>query len=163
MREASPGDLVFSFADTRIIAIGIVQSYCFESPKPVEFGTAGLHWENIGWKVNVGFTRLLNQVRPKEHIDLLRRVMPTRYSPLQQNGNGIQSIYLTEVPESFAGVLGGLIGAEFEAIRSGVAAQQPRTPMQVGDDLDYWEHRLEQTIEEDQMIPERIVKPSSGH
>lgn len=154
MREASPGDLVFSFADTRIIAIGIVQSYCFESPKPLEFGSTGQYWENIGWKVNVRFNQLLNQVRPKDHIDLLRRVLPTHYSPLQQNGNGIQSIYLTEVPESFAEVLGVLIGTEFEAVRSIVSAQQPRVPMQVGDDLDYWEHRLEKTVEEDQTIPE---------
>jgi hypothetical protein len=38
MREVSPGDLIFSFMDTRIQAIGIAQSYCWESPKPLEFG-----------------------------------------------------------------------------------------------------------------------------
>ena len=53
MREAAPGDLVFSFADTKILALGVVQSYCFESPKPLEFGSAGQNWENVGWKVNV--------------------------------------------------------------------------------------------------------------
>jgi putative restriction endonuclease len=41
MREVSPGDVVFSFVDTFIAAIGIVQSYCWESPKPTEFGTIG--------------------------------------------------------------------------------------------------------------------------
>ncbi len=41
MREVAPGDLVFSFRDTRIVAVGIAQSACFESPKPTEFGTAG--------------------------------------------------------------------------------------------------------------------------
>jgi putative restriction endonuclease len=51
MREASPDDLVFSFVDTKIPAIGVVQSYCFESPKPLEFGSAGQNWENLGWKV----------------------------------------------------------------------------------------------------------------
>ena len=115
MREAAPGDMVFSFADTKILAIGIVQSYCFESPKPLEFGSAGQNWENVGWKVNVNFMRLLNQVRPKDHIDLVRKALPARYSPLQQNGNGIQSIYLTAVPENLAAVLGALIGAEFDA------------------------------------------------
>jgi hypothetical protein len=29
MREVSPGDVVFSFADTVIAAIGIAQSYCW--------------------------------------------------------------------------------------------------------------------------------------
>jgi putative restriction endonuclease len=51
MREVSPGDLIFSFMDTRIQAVGIAESYCWESPKPLEFGTAGQNWENIGWKV----------------------------------------------------------------------------------------------------------------
>jgi hypothetical protein len=37
MREVAPGDLIFSFMDTRILAIGIAQSYCWESPKPLEF------------------------------------------------------------------------------------------------------------------------------
>ena len=38
MRKVAPGDLIFSFVDTRIVAIGTAQSYCYESPKPAEFG-----------------------------------------------------------------------------------------------------------------------------
>lgn len=68
MREVSPGDAIFSFVDTRIAAIGIAQSYCWESPKPAEFGEAGQNWENVGWKVKVAFTGLLNKVRPKDHM-----------------------------------------------------------------------------------------------
>ena len=87
------GDVVFAFVDTYIVAIGVAQSYCWESRKPVEFSNAGQNWANVGWKV-------------------LRTVLPNRYSPLQTNGNGIQSIYLTEVPQNFAEVLTGLIGEE---------------------------------------------------
>jgi putative restriction endonuclease len=72
MREVAPGDLIFSFIDTLIPAIGLAQSYCWESPKPLEFGAAGQNWENVGWKVRVGFTRLDHQVRPKDHIEVLR-------------------------------------------------------------------------------------------
>ena len=50
MREVSPGDLIFSFVDTRIVAIGIAKSYCWECPKPAEFGSAGEYWENVGWR-----------------------------------------------------------------------------------------------------------------
>ena len=39
MREVAPGDVVFSFCDTRIAALGIVSGYCRESPKPEEFGS----------------------------------------------------------------------------------------------------------------------------
>jgi hypothetical protein len=34
MREVAPGDIIFSFFDTRIAAIGVTRSYCYESPKP---------------------------------------------------------------------------------------------------------------------------------
>src|SRR6059036_3828768 len=49
MREVSPGDVVFAFVDTFITTIGIVQSYCWESPKPAEFGETGNYWANVGW------------------------------------------------------------------------------------------------------------------
>ena len=68
MREVAPGDLVFSFVDTRIFALGIVTSYCYESPKPAEFGEVGLNWEAIGWRVRANFISLLNKIRPKDHI-----------------------------------------------------------------------------------------------
>ena len=100
MREVSPGDFVFSFVDTRIIAIGVARSYCWESPKPEEFGAAGQNWQNVGWKVSVHFTRLTNAVRPKDHIDVLLPHLPDRYAPLQANGDGIQSIYLTDCQRS---------------------------------------------------------------
>ncbi|HTE41421.1 MAG TPA: hypothetical protein VK629_11355 [Steroidobacteraceae bacterium] len=45
MREVAPGDIIFSFRDTRIAALGIARSYCYESPKPMEFGTAGSYRE----------------------------------------------------------------------------------------------------------------------
>ena len=83
MREVAPGDLIFSFMDARILAVGIAQSYCWESPKPLEFGNTGQNWENIGWKVKVNFRELANKVRPKDHIDILRPLLPDRYSPLQ--------------------------------------------------------------------------------
>ena len=116
MREVAPGDLIFSFMDTRILSVGIAQSYCWESPKPEEFGSAGQNWENVGWKVQVNFTELTNKVRPKDHIDILRPLLPNRYSPLQPNGNGLQSVYLTEVPTALAEVLTGLIGREIAPI-----------------------------------------------
>jgi hypothetical protein len=78
MREVAPGDLIFSFANTRIQAIGVAQSYCWESPKPAEFGEAGQKWENVGWRVKVDFRELLHMIRPKDHIDLLRPLLPPR-------------------------------------------------------------------------------------
>jgi len=44
-------------------AYGIAQSYCWESPKPLEFGSVGGYWENVGWRVVVRFTTLLHRKR----------------------------------------------------------------------------------------------------
>ena len=150
MREVSPGDLIFSFMDTRIQAIGIAQSYCWESPKPLEFGTAGQNWEDIGWKVKVAFTALATKIRPKDHIEILRPLLPERYSPLQPNGNGLQSVYLTELPADLAEVLLGLIGAEVEPLALTAKSTKPV----VADDLDLWEGRIEREVATDKTLPE---------
>jgi putative restriction endonuclease len=168
MREVSPGDVIFSFVDTRIGAIGIAQSYCWESPKPVEFGEAGQNWENLGWKVRIRFTMLLNKVRPKDHMDVFRTVLPNRYSPLQTNGNGVQSIYLTEILQTFAEVLVGLIGREAQPIISAteVARVTEGGRITTGDDLDLWEHRLEDRVASDTSIAdtdrEAIIRTRRG-
>jgi putative restriction endonuclease len=150
MREVSPGDLIFSFMDTRIQAVGIAESYCWESPKPLEFGTAGQNWENIGWKVKVAFTALATKIRPKDHIDILRPLLPERCSPLQPNGNGLQSVYLTEIPVSLAEVLIGLIGAELEPLALAAKSTKPI----VADDLDLWERGIEREVATDKPLPE---------
>ncbi len=150
MREVAPGDLVFSFMDTRIAALGIAQSYCWESPKPLEFGQAGQNWENVGWRVKVSFTQLATAIRPKDHIDLLRPLLPGRYAPLQPNGNGLQSVYLTELPEALAEVLLGLIGSEVVPIAQAARAVTPVA----ADDLETWEGRMEREVTEDRSIPE---------
>lgn len=110
MREVSPGDVVFSFKDTRIFAVGIAESYCWECPKPLEFGKASSYWENIGWKVKVKFAPLANRVRPKDHIELLRPLLPVKYSPLQVTGDGIQSVYLASVNNELADQISALRG-----------------------------------------------------
>jgi putative restriction endonuclease len=81
MREVAPGDIVFSFFDTHIAALGIVSGYCRESPKPQEFGTAGMNWSQIGWRVDVRWQRLSNSIRPKDHIRRLRPDLGSKYAP----------------------------------------------------------------------------------
>jgi putative restriction endonuclease len=117
MREVSPGDIIFSFRDTRIAALGIARSYCYESPKPTEFGTAGSYWEAIGWKLDVSFRELTNRIHPKSHIGELRGLLPQNYSPLRANGDNLQSVYLAEVGRPFAAALFRLIGGEANQVK----------------------------------------------
>ena len=153
MREVTPGDLILSFVDTRIAAIGIAASYGYQCPKPKEFGEGCAYWDSIGWKVRVNFQRLQRQVRPKDHIDLLRPLLPERYAPLQANGNGIQSIYLTELSPELFGAIAVLIGAEANQARQ-IAANQPSPDRQVvSADLEMWEHHLEDAIQSNTSVP----------
>jgi putative restriction endonuclease len=115
MREVQPGDVVFSFCDTLIRAVGVAMRRAETAPKP-DFGNIGLNWAAEGWLVEVEFHRLTQPIRPKDHIDELRPYLPPKYSPLQPNGNGVQSIYLTEVPEPLAYVLRALIGPQYGTV-----------------------------------------------
>lgn len=115
MRELTPGDVVFSFADTLIGKIGIVQGYCHECPRPLEFGAAGRAWNEIGWSVSVRFFVLTKSIKPKDYMDLLRPLLPARLSPLRADGSGNQ-MYLAHVPDQMAYVLGNVIGSEFKAL-----------------------------------------------
>ena len=156
MREVAPGDLVFSFYDTRIAAIGIVSGYCRESPKPTEFGTTGTNWSQIGWKVDVRFRELVKRIRPKDHMGRLRPELPDKYAPLTAEGNGLQGIYLTEVSSSFASALLALIGAEATqvadtATKVGAAERASPAPER---DIEDWEGRVEAAIAEDKAIPD---------
>jgi putative restriction endonuclease len=139
MREVAPGDIIFSFVDTRILAIGVAESYCYGSPKPEEFGGAGPNWETTGWRLRVRFTNLVKRIRPKDHMALLRPRLPSRYSPLQPNGNGIQSVYLTPLAEMLAEALVALIGPEAVAVQDGAEhADQSMTAANA--DVEIWEH-----------------------
>jgi putative restriction endonuclease len=156
MREVAPGDVVFSFCDTRIAALGIVSGYCRESPKPEEFGTAGTNWSQIGWRVGVRWQRLTNTIRPKDHIARLRPDLASRYAPLTPEGNGLQSVYLTQVSAGLASALFSLIGNEASSVAdvgpeiSKIERDSPAPER----DIEEWEHRVEVAIAADSAIRE---------
>jgi hypothetical protein len=156
MREVAPGDVVFSFCDTRIAALGIVSGYCRESPKPEEFGTAGTNWSQIGWRVGVRWQRLTNTIRPKDHIARLRPDLASRYAPLTPEGNGLQSVYLTQVSAGLASALFSLIGKEASSVAdvgqeiSKIERDSPAPER----DIEEWEHRVEVAIAADSAIRE---------
>jgi putative restriction endonuclease len=154
MREVAPGDVIFSFQGTHIRALGVAQSHCYEAPKPSEFGTAGTNWSDIGWKVEVRYFELQNQIRPADDMAILQPLLPSRYSPLQQTGRGNQSVYLTHVPENLATALVGLIGFEArELMRGNYVSEQPGLELAMPDIL-RWEDYVADTIAEDDAIPE---------
>jgi hypothetical protein len=120
MEEVSPGDLVFSYCDTFIKAIGIVQRPAVTAPKP-NFRTAGSNWSDIGWYVEVEFAELKSPYRPKDFMAQIRPLLAEKYAPLQTNGNGLQGIYLTEISQPFGELLVLLSHADLPAIQHELA------------------------------------------
>lgn len=151
MREVAPGDVIFSFAETRISAIGIARSHAYEAPKPLEFGQAGAYWDTIGWRLDVQFTRLERSIRPADHMAVLRQHLPSRYAPLRQNGAGLQSVYLTQLSESFAAALIDLLGVEARALALQVA---PTDIVETAVGLVQWEEHELQRVQSDITVPE---------
>lgn len=153
MRQVAPGDVIFSFADTYIRAIGVAGSHAYEAPKPLEFGQAGAHWDMIGWRVDIGFSQLRMPMKPADQMAALTPLLPDRYSPLRPNGAGLQNMYLTRIPEVFAAGLIDLLGAEAHALVRGyrVAESLPLSPA-IG--LIQWEERELNVITADETIPE---------
>jgi hypothetical protein len=116
MTEVSQGDVIFSFCDSLIKAVGIAQAKARTAGKPAAFGGAGANWSNEGWLVPVKFTELESPIRPKDHIEMLAPTLPRKYSPLRSTGDGLQSVYLAEVPEQMATVLRSLLGGQVEEV-----------------------------------------------
>lgn len=140
MREVAPGDLVLSFEGTYIRAIGVIQSHCYECPKPPEFGAAGPNWNLIGWKVDVHFRTLRHQVRPADHMPVLLPHMAPKYAPLQADGRGLQGVYLTSISQAFIEAIAGVIGPEaMDLLRMTAASEAIGS---YGEGLIEWEDHL---------------------
>lgn len=104
MEQVRPGDIVFSFCETLIKAIGIIQKSAVTSPKP-DFRTAGSNWANEGWYVEVEFQQVANPIKPKDYMQEIAPHLSEKYSPLLPDGRGLQGVYLTEISQSFGELL----------------------------------------------------------
>jgi putative restriction endonuclease len=157
MREVAPGDVVFSFANTRIAAIGIASSHAYEAPKPLEFGRAGAYWNKIGWRVDVRFHELRLPIRPAEFMGVLAPLLATRYAPLRPDGRGLQSVYLTLISQDLAAALADLIGSEArDIVRGHRVMDGPQLQPAIGL-LEWEEHELNK-ITRSSNIPETTRK-----
>jgi len=116
MEQVSPGDLVFSYCETYIKAVGVVQAKAVTAPKP-DFANAGQNWSNVGWYVEVEFQEILKPVQPRNFMEIINPLQEAKYAPLQANGNGKQGVYLTEISEKLGSLLIQLSNADLAGIQ----------------------------------------------
>ena len=153
MAEVKPGDFIFSFCDTSIKAIGIVQRAAVTSPKP-DFRTAGSNWADEGWYVEVEFAELANPFKPREFMDQIGPLLAEKYAPLQPNGNGLQGIYLTEISKVFGELLSLLSKANIPLIQSDLAPT-PETESEYETKLEIESRKLDGDLEKIQLTKSR--------
>ena len=106
--------------------------------------------------MGVRWQRLANGIRPKDHIDRLRPDLANKYAPLTPDGNGLQSVYLTQVSRGLASTLFGLIGKEATSVADlgrevGKIERDSPAPEE---DIEEWERRVEVAIVTDAAIRE---------
>jgi len=154
MRTVVPGDIIFSFADTKIKAIGIATSHCYEYPKPSEFGEAGKYWELVGWRVDVDYRVIPDPLRPKDHIASLNKLLPSKYSPLQNNGNGNQVFYLYDISYELASHLALLMDRFVLDLVKGDVVLDLLESQNTSKNLLAWEDIVQDDLELDPLIPE---------
>lgn len=154
MRTVVPGDIIYSFAKTRIKAIGVACSYCYEYPKPSDFGAVGAGWGEAGWRVDVDYREIPNPIRPRDYMDRLIPHLPEIYSPLQSNGNGQQTFYLYSISDELAVGLARLMDQSVLDLVRGDAVsdilEHPRTLQ----NLQAWEDVVQADLEGDESISE---------
>lgn len=115
MKDVRPGDVILSYSQTYIKAIGMALGMAHDSGRPAYRPPITRPYAD-GWLLPVAFAELQHPVRPKDHIERLRPLLPEKHSPLQANGNGIQSVYLTWIPDALARELITLLGDAYRDV-----------------------------------------------
>jgi len=110
IKLAEPGDVVISYADTEIKAVGTVKARYIDNERPVEFGHQGESWNKDGMLLSVKFVALSAPVRPKQFLAELMPLLPKRYSPINKLGNGSQPFYLTQISHEVYNLVKNKIG-----------------------------------------------------
>jgi hypothetical protein len=112
-----PGDIVCSFADGAVGAIGVVLGSAREAAKPLEFDSIAEYADTQkGWLVPVRFMTLTNSLRTEEYGAELAPVLPRKHPPILAGGASNQHVVLASVPAMMATTLSRLLDGEVERI-----------------------------------------------
>lgn len=124
MSRVLPGDRVFSHADGRVGAFGVVLDRVRTAPAPAHRpGLAQDTSDPEGWFLPVRFEALPQPLLPRTHAKRLAPVLPPKYAPVRVNGDNRQGVYLAEVPPAMAQVLRELLGGQVEKIEEQIAIE----------------------------------------
>lgn len=105
LTRVKPGDIVFSYANKKIMAFGLVSDIFVDAEKPIENGEPENSWNKDGWLVPIIWTILETPFSPKDHIEKIREHLKEKYSPINSIGEGNMKCYLANITEGLASTL----------------------------------------------------------
>lgn len=106
MTLVQPGDIVLSYAQQCIGAIGVASSACYDAPQPREFGDT---WEDEGRRVDVQFQEVTPPLPLVDFVNELQPLLPEANSPITRTQKGVLG-YLFALPPSAGRLVCGLLG-----------------------------------------------------
>lgn len=160
MTKVEPGDVLFSFFNSAVSAMGVITSRAYSQDKP-NFGASGDAWDTDGWMVNVDYTRLKTVLPPRDHMDLLGPLLPKKYSPIRPNGLGNQ-VYLRGIPDQMGRTLIDLIGGQADPVLAGSVAE--RDAIQTDDEAaeQFYRKLIEKRTDIDATTKQALVESRKG-
>jgi putative restriction endonuclease len=124
MTQAAPGDVVFSHAEGRIGAVGVVVDRVRTAVMLVEPDDKGNKGRSeAGWLLPVRFETLPRPLVPREHMEQLASVLPAKHAPIRASGERKQGVYLVEAPPTLAATLRELLGGQVQKIEEKIAIE----------------------------------------
>jgi hypothetical protein len=156
LTRTRPGDVIVSYADGEIRAIGIVSGPCENASIPETHWQASENWLKDGWKVPIDWTRLSQPVRPIDFLSDISPLLPDKYSPLRkETGKGNQNCYLASISSELGSLVLELTGSQVKL---------PETSVSVDEDAIQVERELRK-IEQSELastFKEQLIKARVG-
>lgn len=131
MKKIRRGDVVISYSDTKVRAIGIAKGAYIEAPIPDGYETESDYWDTLGWQVPIQWALLSDAIRPKQYLDRIVPLLPAKYSPLRDTGDGNQGRYLSSISEEL-----GLVILDISKINSPESFKTLRIPIELEEEID---------------------------
>lgn len=124
LTRVKPGDVVVSYADGQIKALGVATAAHRQEAKPEDFGAVGDLWDAAGWLVPVEWELLQKPLRPKAHLAAIAPLLPGKHSPIRmETGGGNQGCYLAAISPELGQLLQRLIAPGNSAALEVLACQ----------------------------------------
>lgn len=125
MTQALPGEVIFSHAEGKIGAIGVVTERARTAPAQpaISRGPSPRRAAPVGWLLPVRFEGLASPLLTGDHMRQLKPVLPRRQSPLRARGERNPAVYLAAVPPAMVAVLQELLGGQLQKIEEQIAIE----------------------------------------